>query len=198
MNIYTFGDTVSLRLTSEIILSAVDSFTKGILQDGVIIGGHVPKAIALHSWIVDPESALPQFREKYRHLAKELAPALETLRAKGIEIKADAGILSWQIAIGETDHNVIKTYDNTPAKIESLGPVQIADDVIISPEGKILPSHRPRLFGVSVDSLISALESEGLGARLIHATLTGQGIKISLPSVSRRLRAIKEAEAMPR
>ena len=73
-------------------------------------------------------------------------------------------------------------------------PAQGYDPVIISPgPQKIpLPSHRPVIYGEKIEARVRELGGEGMGARRITRILQGEGIPISVPTVSRKLAGIRQ------
>jgi len=150
---------------------------RGVLRDYASEhGGRAPAALIIAIHLLDPSRAPRGYESRYGQTSRDFENLAGELRAAGIELRGESGVLASEVLVAEA-------YYNAPPPAAAKEP----DPVVIGETRVLHPPHRPRVYGEMVAGKIRALAAGGLGARAIHRLLKGQGIGISLSSVSKRL-----------
>ena len=109
---------------------------------------------------------------------------------RGLPVLRQNGVLSCEVLVMPS---LVPEHTTSPEEAPAP-PTQGPAPVIISSSAPNtpLPPHRPVIYGEKIEARVRELEGEGLGARVIKKVLEAEGSPISLPTVSRKLAAIRQ------
>ena len=109
---------------------------------------------------------------------------------RGLPVLRQNGVLSCEVLVMPSlvPEPTISPEEAPAPPTQGSAPVIISSSAPNTP----LPPHRPVVYGGKIEARVRELGGEGMGARRITRILQGEGVPISVPTVSRKLAGIRQ------